>query len=150
MFQFSLHHLTIPTGYLKNKDLGRHVSFYAIQIERKERKHCSTFNFYALYNYFFQNTLYYLPRTGLSLIVENHGKYAILRSLFRESILSISLGVLFIKTPFRTSQAPAQIPESAMQLEDLTPQFLTVAPLLSYHKNVTLMPPIKATQTLPG
>lgn len=99
---------------------------------------------------FFQNTLYYLPGTGLSLIVENHGKYAMLRSLFRESILSISLGVLFIKTPFRTSQGPTQIPESAMQLEDLTPQFLTVAPHLSYHKNVTLVPPINATQTVPG
>lgn len=70
--------------------------------------------FSALYDYSFQNTPYYLPRTELSLVVENLEKYSMLRSLVMDPILSMSLGMFFIISPFRTSQAPAQIPESTM------------------------------------
>ena len=53
-------------------------------------------------------------------------------SALREPILPSSLGVPSLQSPFRTSQAPAQVPErhqvpeSATQLEDSTIKFLTV------------------------
>lgn len=72
-----------------------------------------------------------------------------LRNLFRKFILSISLGAFFIQTPLSTSQASTQIPAGAMQLEDLTPKFLTSAMYHSYHNVPTLVPLINATQTVP-
>ena len=70
---------------------------------------------------------------GLLVIIENHGRYVMFWSTLREPILPSSLGVPSLQLPFRTSQAPAQIPESDTQLEDSTIKFLTVATHLTCH-----------------
>lgn len=70
---------------------------------------------------------------GLFVIIENQGRYIMFWSTLREPILSSSLGVPASQFPFRTSQAPAQIPESATQLEDSTIKFLTVPTHLTCH-----------------
>ena len=99
---------------------------------------------------FFSEYILLLTRTGYFVVIENHGRYMMFWSALREPILPSSLGVPSLQSPFRTSQAPAQVPErhqvpeSATQLEDSTIKFLTVPTHLTCHttkkKNVTLMP----------
>ena len=92
---------------------------------------------------FFSEYILLLTRTGHFVVIENHGRYIMFWSALREPIVPSSLGVPSLQSPFRTSQARAQIPESATQLEDSTIKFLTVPTHLTCHitkKNITLMP----------
>lgn len=84
----------------------------------------------------FSGYIVLLSRTGGFVIIENHGRKGHVPRPFQGTHShphhSLCLGV-FITTPFRTSQIPAQIPESATQLEHLTLKFLTLAVHCTYH-----------------
>ena len=93
--------------------------------------------------YSFHNTLYYLASTKLSLIVENHGKYAMLQ-LFQGTRFIQVPGCVLHDGSLGNSQVPARTPESAMQLEDAVPKFLVMP-----HKCSTGSPG-KDNTTVPG
>lgn len=118
-------------------------------IERKESKHCTTFIFMPLTTILF----------SIHCIIDqnwafcNYRKSCEIRHVlkpFQGTHSTLQPGYAFITTPFETSQAPAQTPESATQLEYPTLKLLTLATHRTCHttNNVTLMPPINVTPTV--